>query len=342
MDAPNIPTITHHYIMLRHSAISLKRGLSTQFRHFHSTIFNQEKIGFIGLGNMGHSMAKHLIKSTENHEVIVFDVNKDAYKIVESEVEGRKFKVANDVSEVAKNSNVVITMLPNPKIVRNVYNEMLPNSRKGQLYIDASTIDPQTAQEVNKILGERGILMIDAPVSGGVGGAAAGTLTFMLGGTSEAIEKSTPILKLMGKNLVTCGGSGMGQVAKICNNLVLGISMSGVSEAMALGTHLGMDPVVLAQIFNTSTARCWSSDTYNPCPGVIPTAPSSRGYTGGFASDLMMKDIGLAIDAASNSKVPVPLGKTTLDLYREISKNGHGGKDFSVVFQYHKDRIGKN
>jgi 3-hydroxyisobutyrate dehydrogenase len=200
--------------------------------------------------------------------------------------------------------------------------------------IDASTIDPATAQEVAGKAKEKGSAMLDAPVSGGVMGAENATLSFMLGGEPVDVERAKPLLSLMGKNIVHCGAVGTGQVAKICNNLVLAISMIGVSEAMNLGVTLGIDPKILAGIFNTSSARCWSSEVYNPVPGVLPNVPSSRGYTGGFGSALMAKDVGLAVAAANAVKAPLPLGGVALQLYNLLGAHGHGGRDFSVVYEF--------
>merc|ERR1711939_83048 len=201
--------------------------------------------------------------------------------------------------------------------------------------IDSSTIDLVTTQDMARLAKEEhGSMFLDAPVSGGVGGAEAGTLTFMVGGEDEAFEASQAVLQAMGKNIVHCGGVGMGQVAKMANNLSLAISMIGTSEAMLLGTSLGMDAEKLAGIMSTSTARCWSVDTYNPCPGVTDGVPSSRGYTGGFGVDLMLKDLGLATDAAKLAGSPVPLGASAQQLYALISAKGGGGKDFSSVFEF--------
>lgn len=176
--------------------------------------------------------------------------------------------------------------------------------------------------------------MVDAPVSGGVGGAEAGTLTFMVGGTPVAFERVQPLLKLMGRNIVHCGDAGTGQVAKVCNNVVLGMSMAAVAEGMALGVKLGMDPVKLAGIMNTSSARCWSSEVNNPCPGVLPNAPAGRGYTGGFGTALMHKDMGLATDAARQAGQYMPLAELTQQLYAEVMRQGDGGKDFSFIFEF--------
>jgi len=204
--------------------------------------------------------------------------------------------------------------------------------------IDSSTIDPHTAREVAVLAAQHGNPMADAPVSGGTGGAEAGTLTFMVGGDAGVFEKIAPVLRHMGKNIVHCGESGTGQVAKICNNLLLGISMIGVSEAMNLGVALGIDAKVLAGIVNTSSGRCWSSDTYNPYPGVMENVPAARGYTGGFGADLMLKDLGLAVDAAKLSKQPVVLGALAQQLYQMFSAQGAGGQDFSAIINLYKQQ----
>jgi 3-hydroxyisobutyrate dehydrogenase len=214
---------------------------------------------------------------------------------------------------------------------------LVAGMKPGQFFVDASTIDPSVAREIQAKIQSLGGFMVDAPVSGGIVGAQNATLTFMVGGTPEAFEKAKPILQLMGKNIVYCGGSGNGQVVKLANNLVLGISMIGVSEAMNLGIKLGMDPKVLAGVLNTSSARCWSSDTYNPVPGVIPGVPSSNNYDGGFGVDLMAKDLSLAIGAAHAIKEPLPLGGSALQVYNMLSARGLGRKDFSCVYKFLKE-----
>ena len=196
---------------------------------------------------------------------------------------------------------------------------------------DSSTIDPLSTREVAKYALAQGNPMLDAPVSGGTGGAAAGTLTFMVGGPDSVFDQALPILSAMGKNIVHCGAAGNGQVAKIANNMLLGISMVGVAEAMALGVALGMDAKVLAGVINTSTGRCWSSEINNPFPGVLENAPASRGYSGGFGSDLMLKDLGLATEAARHARQPVALGAVAQQLYQTFSLQGNGGLDFSAI-----------
>jgi 3-hydroxyisobutyrate dehydrogenase len=236
-------------------------------------------------------------------------------------------------------------MLPSSPHVLSVYkgdNGILQHIKNGALLIDSSTIDPGTAQEVARAALEKKTDLVDAPVSGGVGGAEAGTLTFMVGGTPQQFERASEILKKMGKNIVHCGPSGTGQVAKLCNNLVLAIEMSAVAEGMNLGVKLGMDPKVLASIFNSSTARCWSSDTYNPVPGVMPNVPSSRDYQGGFYSALMLKDLGLARTAAQQAGVELSMGSRIEEIYKTMcEKHGYSQKDFGVIYQYFKEHMTK-
>ncbi|WP_186103614.1 3-hydroxyisobutyrate dehydrogenase [Burkholderia gladioli] len=291
------------------------------------------KIGFIGLGHMGAPMALNLVKA--GHEVRAFDLSEDALRLV---ADGGA-KLAGSAREVAEGAEFVITMLPAAVHVRRALtdeNGVLAGLAPGATVIDSSTIDPASAQAFGELVRERGGAFVDAPVSGGTGGAAAGTLTFMVGGSVTEFERVTPVLTGMGRNVVHCGPTGMGQVAKVCNNLVLGISMAGVAEAMSLGVALGIDPKVLGGILNTSTGRCWSADTYNPYPGVIETAPSSRGYTGGFGTDLMLKDLGLANDAAKQVRQPVYLGALAQQLYQTVSSRGDGRLDFSAVIRLYQ------
>lgn len=286
------------------------------------------RIAFIGLGNMGAPMAHNLLKA--GHALTVFDVNAQAVGALAE----AGAKAANSARDAVLECELVITMLPAATHVRSVYlgeEGLLAALPDGAVAVDSSTIDPQTAREVAQVAAERGVAMADAPVSGGTGGAQAGTLTFMVGATPELFNLIQPVLSDMGRNIVHCGEVGTGQVAKVCNNLLLGISMIGVAEAMALGDALGIDTKVLAGIINTSTGRCWSSDTYNPWPGIIETAPSSRGYTGGFGADLMLKDLGLATEAAKQVRQPVLLGALAQQLYQSMSQRGEGGKDFSGI-----------
>ena len=293
-------------------------------------------IGFIGLGNMGAPMAHNLLKA--GHQLSVFDLNAAA---VENLVGAGALPVDSPTAIAQGNAELIITMLPAAAHVKSVYlgeNGLIATSRAGVMLIDCSTIDPHSAREVAKAAAEHGNPMLDAPVSGGTGGAAAGTLTFMVGGSDSDFDRAQPILAAMGKNIVHCGAAGNGQVAKVANNMLLGISMIGVAEAMALGVALGMDAKTLAGVINTSSGRCWSSDTYNPFPGVLDNVPSSRGYSGGFGSDLMLKDLSLATEAAKQVRQPVILGALAQQLYQSFSAQGHGGLDFSAIInQYRKD-----
>jgi 3-hydroxyisobutyrate dehydrogenase len=287
-------------------------------------------IAFIGLGNMGAPMAKNLLKA--GHALTVFDLNTAVVRSLCNDGAA----VADSACKAVEEADFVITMLPTVAHVRAVYlaeNGVLAGVRPGVPCVDCSTIDPATVRELATAAAEHGNSFADAPVSGGTGGAQAGTLTFMVGADVTMFEQLLPVLGSMGRNLVHCGGTGTGQVAKICNNLILAISMIGVAEAMALGVRLGIDPKVLAGIVNTSTGRCWAADTYNPFPGVIETAPASRGYRGGFGADLMMKDLGLANDAARSAKQPLFLGAMALQVYQAVNLAGDGQLDFSGVIR---------
>lgn len=291
------------------------------------------KIAFIGLGNMGAPMARNLIKA--GHALNLFDLNQTVLKEL-AELGGT---ISSSPRDAATDAELVITMLPAAPHVRSVWlNEdgVLAGIGNGVPAVDCSTIDPQTIRDVAVAAAKQGVAVADAPVSGGTGGAQAGTLTFMVGANPELFATLQPVLAQMGRNIVHCGDVGTGQIAKICNNLLLGISMVGVSEAMALGDALGIDTQVLAGIINSSTGRCWSSDTYNPWPGVIETAPSSRGYTGGFGADLMLKDLGLATEAARQAHQPVILGAVAQQLYQSMSQRGEGGKDFSAIINSYR------
>jgi 3-hydroxyisobutyrate dehydrogenase len=293
-------------------------------------------IAFIGLGHMGGPMARNLLKA--GHSLVVFDVvqrNVDALTAVGA-------AAAMSPKQAASQAELVITMLPSSPQVKAVYlgeDGVLAGVGDGIPLIDSSTIDPQTARDVASRAAQRTNPnpMADAPVSGGTGGAEAGTLTFMVGAPAALFQRIRPVLAHMGKNIVHCGDCGTGQVAKICNNMLLGITMIGVSETMNLGVALGIDPKVLAGIINTSSGRCWSSDTYNPYPGVMDNVPAARGYTGGFGTDLMLKDLGLATDAAKQAKQTVVLGSMAHQLYQMWSARGAGSQDFSAIVNLFKN-----
>lgn len=289
-------------------------------------------IGFIGLGNMGAPMALNLLKA--GHKVHVYDLLEAAVQTLEAAGAQRQ---ASPAQVAGQEIDILITMLPAAVHVKKVYlgeEGVLAAVGKHVLLIDSSTIDPQTAREMAAQAAAQGNAMLDAPVSGGTGGAQAGTLTFMVGGEKNVFDKAVPVLEAMGKNIVYCGGTGNGQVAKVANNMLLGISMIGAAEAMNLGVSLGMDPTILAGIINTSSGRCWSTEVYNPYPGVVETAPASKGYAGGFGADLMLKDLGLATEAAKAAKVPVVLGAAAQQLYQTFSTQGNGHLDFSAIIKF--------
>lgn len=295
------------------------------------------KIGFLGLGNMGGPMAHNLIKA--GHQLTVFDLSQAA---VASLVEAGASAAPSIAALAGSDVEMIITMLPAAQHVKGVYlgeDGLLAHVAPEVRLIDSSTIDPLSAREVAAAAAANGNRMLDAPVSGGTGGASAGTLTFMVGGDQADFDVALPILQAMGKNIVHCGPGGNGQVAKVANNMLLGISMIGVAEAMNLGVSLGMDPKVLAGIINTSSGRCWSSDTYNPYPEVLENAPASRGYTGGFGTDLMLKDLGLATEAAKQARQPVVLGAAAQQLYQTFSSQGNGGLDFSAIIKLYNGAI---
>uniref|UniRef100_A0A0N5BN96 3-hydroxyisobutyrate dehydrogenase n=1 Tax=Strongyloides papillosus TaxID=174720 RepID=A0A0N5BN96_STREA len=293
-------------------------------------------VGFAGLGNMGAFMVKNLMKNGK--KVIVYDINK---KVVE-QFKNEGAEVAKHPADITAASKLVVSMVPEGKDVKNLFtadNGLLKNNQPGTLYIDSSTIAQTDVFEVAEIVEKHNSTFVDAPVSGGVTGAQNGTLTFMIGANEENYKKACDLLKHMGKNLVNCQKLGNGQAAKICNNMLLGIQMIGVAETMNLGMKMGLDAKLLASIINTSTGRCWSSDTYNPVPGVIEGVPSSRDYEGGFGNMLIAKDLGLAQSASTLTKSPTLMGSLAHQVYRILAKDKHyQKKDFSSVYQYLKDK----
>jgi 3-hydroxyisobutyrate dehydrogenase len=290
------------------------------------------KVAFIGLGHMGEPMARNLLKA--GHSLAVFDLLR---RNVDTLVAAGAAAAAS-ARQAAAEADWVLSMLPSSPNVRSAYlgeDGILAGVRKGVPLIDSSTIDPLTARELAAAAARQDNPMADAPVSGGTAGAEAGTLTFMVGASIDLFERVKPLLQPMAGNIVHCGGSGNGQAAKICNNMLLGISMIGVAETMNLGVSLGLDPKVLAGIINSSSGRCWSCDTYNPYPGVMDNVPAARGYSGGFAADLMLKDLGLATDAARQAKQTVTLGAAAQQLYQMWSARGLGSQDFSAIINLH-------
>ena len=280
------------------------------------------KIGFIGLGNMGAPMAGNLVKA--GHQVTGHDV---------AGVEVPGVAMTRSAAEAASGRDVVITMLPNGEIVRRVYDEIVPAGRSGSCFIDCSTIDVESAHAAHELAASAGLLSIDAPVSGGVGGATAGTLTFMAGGDEEAFAVAKPLFDVMGAKAVHCGAAGAGQAAKICNNMILGISMIAVCESIALADKLGLDRQRLFDVVSTSSGSCWSMNTYCPAPGVGPKSPSDNDYKPGFASELMLKDLTLSQKAAEAVNAATPLGEHATELYRTFVEGGGRGTDFSAILK---------
>jgi len=287
------------------------------------------KIAFIGLGNMGLPMALNLLKA--GHLVTGFDLVKSQLDLFTA----AGGAIAPDLKTAAKDAEVLISMLPASKHVEGLYlgeEGLLANTNPKTLLIDCSTISPKVAQAVATKAKAKGFAMIDAPVSGGTAGAQAGTLTFMVGGDASDVERAHPLLEKMGKNIFHAGASGAGQTVKVCNNMILGIQMLGTSEALRLGIANGIDPKVLSDIISKSSGRNWALELYNPCPGVMENVPSSKGYAGGFGVDLMLKDLGLAVENAEGLGASVPLGELAKQLYETHSKAGNGQLDFSSVF----------
>ena len=288
-------------------------------------------IGFIGLGHMGAPMAHNLLKA--GHSLTVFDLVPAAV----TQLAGAGARPASTASEAAKGSEMIVTMLPAGEHSRAVYlgpDGLIARTGKGTLLIDCSTIDVATARDIHAAAAAKGFDYLDAPVSGGVAGAAAGTLTFMVGGNDAAFKRAEPILKVMGKAAIHTGGAGNGQAAKICNNMILGISMIGVSEAFVLAEKLGLPAATLFEVSSRASGQCWSLTSYCPVPGPVPTSPANNGYKPGFTAAMMLKDLKLAEDAARTSGTGTPLGHTAMALYEEFVATGKGGTDFSGIIEW--------
>ena len=284
-------------------------------------------IGFIGLGNMGIGMALNLAKA--GYEVRAFDLSEEA---IRKAVDGGCVKV-NSLRDCVSAADVVVTMLPAGKHVRAVYADIMTAAKVGALLIDSSTIDVTSARDVSAAASVAGFSMIDAPVSGGVAGAAAGTLTFMCGGSAEAFGRAKPYLDIMGANVFHAGAAGNGQVAKIANNMLLGIHMAGTCEAFNLAEKLGLDAQTFYDISSTASGQNWSMTSYCPAPGPVPSAPSNRDYAPGFAAAMMLKDMRLAAEAAQSSGAATPMGERAQALYAEMEAQGKDGLDFSAVMK---------
>ncbi len=292
-------------------------------------------IAFIGLGNMGGPMAANLVKG--GHKVVAFDL------VAASRDQAKADGAAIAESSVAsvKGAEVVITMLPAGKHVLGVWNEVVPAMAKGSLIIDCSTIDVESSKQAHALAARHGVGSVDAPVSGGTGGAKGATLTFMCGGDDKAFAAAKPILEKMGKKIVHCGGAGAGQGVKICNNMVLAISMIGASEAFALAEKLGLSHQAVFDVVSTSSGQCWAVTSYCPVPGPVPASPANNGYKPGFATALMVKDLTLAQEAAKAAGAATPLGQHAQELYKAFDAAGNGGVDFSGIIQHVRGLAGK-
>ena len=279
------------------------------------------KIGFIGLGNMGAPMAANL--AAAGHDVAGFDV---------AGTTAAGVSVAKDIAEAASGADVVISMLPNGAILRDVADSTLPHMTAGALFMDCSTVDVDSARAVAQAAEKADLLSVDAPVSGGIGGASAGTLTFMAGGSSEAFAKAAPLFDIMGQKAVHCGDAGAGQAAKICNNMILGATMIATCEAFALADKLGLDRQKMFDVVSTSSGYSWTMNAYCPAPGVGPQSPADNDYTPGFAAELMLKDLGLSQQAAQSADADTPMGALALALYKQFVEDEDGlGRDFSAM-----------
>ena len=288
------------------------------------------RVGFVGVGNMGGPMAANLVKA--GHEVTAFDLSAEAL----CRAEDAGARAAGTLAETVREAEIVLTMLPAGQHVRGVYtgdDGILASARRDTLLIDCSTIDVDSARAVAEAAEADGFPMIDAPVSGGVGGAEAATLTFMVGGPEAAFERARPLLEAMGKTVVHCGPAGNGQAAKMCNNMMLGISMIGVCEAFTLAERLGLDAQKLFDVSSTASGQCWALTTYCPVPGPVPTSPANRDYQAGFTADMMVKDLRLAQDAAQRSSAATPLGAAAQALFSLFVNEGNGARDFSGIFE---------
>ena len=284
-------------------------------------------IGFIGLGNMGGPMAANLVKA--GHEVSGFDLSADAI----AQATGAGCSIATSAVDAASGRDVVITMLPAGQHVLSVYEEVAGALDKGTLLIDSSTIDVESARRAHALAADAGALSVDAPVSGGIMGATNGTLTFMAGGSDAALDAAEPILEPMAGRVVRCGDGGAGQAAKVCNNMILAITMIGTGEAFELGRRLGLTDQALFDVVSTASGQSWSTTTYCPVPGPVPTSPANNDYKPGFAVDLMLKDLKLSQEAAEQVEAATPLGAHATDIYQSFADEGHGGLDFSGIIK---------
>ena len=283
------------------------------------------KIGFIGLGNMGKGMSINLSK--ENLQIVGYDINKNTYKALND----HNVLIADNLNDLINDSDIIITMLPDGLAVGKVWSEIINHSKPGKYIVDCSTIDVKTSRSVQMQAKEKGLLTLDAPVSGGVIGADQGTLTFMVGGKSQIYNKMKFLFEIMGKNSILCGEEGSGQSAKICNNMLLASTMIAVGESFTLGKNLGLDLNKLFEVISTSTGSCWAVNSYCPIEGIGPISPADKNYEGGFATALMYKDLNLAVDAAAETDTNINFGIQTYEKYKHVTERNKGNLDFSNI-----------
>ncbi|MDA9816938.1 3-hydroxyisobutyrate dehydrogenase [Alphaproteobacteria bacterium] len=289
-----------------------------------------KKVGFIGLGNMGARMSTLLLNA--NYEVIGYDINEDFI----NQLLPKGLKKASSLKDISKEIDIIITMLPNGEIVEKVLGSIVDNLRPETLIVDCSTIDVDKAKELHKKCEDKKLLFLDAPVSGGVGGAENGTLTFMVGGTENAYKKMLPLFKVLGKKSLLCGSNGSGQATKACNNMLLATTMIGVGEAFNLGKKLGLDPQKLFEILSTSTGSCWAINNYCPIKGVGPESPADNDFQPGFSSSLMLKDLTIALKAINSTKTSAPFGKRAQENFSDMVRENKGGLDFSAITKFNE------
>ncbi len=289
-----------------------------------------KKVGFIGLGNMGARMSTLLLEA--NYEVIGYDINEEFV----NQLLPKGLKKAFSLNDISKDIDIVITMLPNGEIVEKVLDTFIDKLRPETLIVDCSTIDVDKAKQLNKKCEDKKLLFLDAPVSGGVGGAEGGTLTFMVGGTENAYKKMLPLFEVLGKKSLLCGSSGSGQATKACNNMLLATTMIGVGEAFNLGEKLGLDPQKLFEILSTSTGSCWAINSYCPIKGVGPASPADNNFRPGFSANLMLKDLTIALKAIDITKTSAPFGKRAQEKFSKMVKDKKGELDFSAITKFNE------
>ena len=289
-----------------------------------------KRIGFIGLGNMGSKMVVNLVEA--NYEVIGYDINEK----FTDELVPKGIKKAVDLSYISRDTDIIITMLPNGEVVEKVYDNIISNFNPGTLFVDCSTIDVDKAKDLHKKCDKKRILSLDAPVSGGVGGAENATLTFMVGGNEDAYKIMLPLFEVMGQKSLLCGSSGSGQATKACNNMLLATTMIGVGEAFSLGKNLGLDAKKLFEIFSTSTSSCWAINNYCPIKNVGPISPADNNFQPGFSADLMLKDLTIALKAIKTTNTNANFGKKAQENFKKMVENNRGSFDFSAITKFNE------